>query len=1281
MMATVRRAAGQQQSLLPAVIAGGVAAFGAGIWYGFPGPAAVVAALLVWAWTEPAPLLTGPKKVGSSTPTAQGPGEEKKLVRYQTAQQARFAPVTSAWIPGWPLQGSCLLGLVLAAFVCTLPVQKPWMMAASAIGMFTGVAGFAAARRQVTGNPGSTLKTLFELAGERRTLIKLVAFTLGGALLGAGVGQALNMALSVSPAGAAPFPWLLTVAAATAGAGVGLSVPWRAEALKDWRELCAVREEWRPRWPLIKFDPEPVATETTVVGPFRFTTFDCQGAKGSQDLFNLAGKLDAVLPSGTGYAICPSPMEFKTGPDVGTIHPSKAQIVTWDQTEWPDVSTAECDQQIAAAACQIALSAGSLANAMTPVIATEVVAVHTDESPTALWMANITMSTSAAGSARAGGIGSGGLTAGMLGWTALDHRQQTVKLYFGDPDADIDPQTEKTLNTVTEEDMWTAAWLASLKTSVNPPVLQPAQSRTATLASGAEIERTAFAVRLGVDVSTMMLPQIERNLSTAILGTTFVTITGWTEGVAGRPGERHKAAFAVYRSKDARLPSSPDQMAPRPGSQAPHWVMVGFFNHAFDALRLPRPEVVTVKALTEPKSRGHIWEVRLRLYGGVTFGDVRTQAERLRQAMGCGWLRVQDAEDGCVVFCGAPWRKVQMANPRRDIERVTRLDWTQAMTDAKVTGAGNRVPELTASAALPHNDQVQVLDFDLPPGVDREMLQKALPKLRTSSGNEYLELRKSSKGASAITILACEHDPMPTRAGYEPATVEASTAIPFCVGVEGEPLDFDPVVAIHLLVLGGAGSGKSATLQTLITGALLRGWDLYITDPVKGGADFRFAEPWARAFTTELFDAAAMMRAVYAEVVRRKNLNSQRGVGSFRDLPDGERPPYLLLVMDEFTSLMGLEMVDRTPSDDAEIEADRQLIMARNAARREIGMLAGKVAREARSAGVVLLLATQKLMSDDLDKIGSKDIKDNMARLLLGKTTYGAKMSGLISPDEAADLGEIVPKGRGLYETPMMYGSPVQIWYAPSAELASVVAAARAPLPASEKVDLSPFDRRPKPDEGPAIQAVSIDDVAPLVEVIDLGVVDVGLDELEEAVRETAPAFTLAELEDPNSGGAAGVDPAAELERMWDETHNETDSGTSTFTVDESDQTGPSAVVSATDVAELGRNSDETDNETDSWSSTSSVGEANRSRPPEMPVAAAGDDPFAGLEDLWAARERRPEPADDPFAQLDWTATPEADDAPASTVTQPIEMLSDDEFGPDPSAQTDQWQGLSGWEG
>jgi len=66
-----------------------------------------------------------------------------------------------------------------------------------------------------------------------------------------------------------------------------------------------------------------------------------------------------------------------------------------------------------------------------------------------------------------------------------------------------------------------------------------------------------------------------------------------------------------------------------------------------------------------------------------------------------------------------------------------------------------------------------------------------------------------------------------------------------------------------------------------------------------------------------------------------------------------------------------------------------------------------------------------------LDTIpGAGDLKVNLSRVLLGKTSWGDRVSVLRSPDDAPDLDGGVPRGRGLWETTAQPAQVIQCWYA-----------------------------------------------------------------------------------------------------------------------------------------------------------------------------------------------------------------------------------------------------------
>lgn len=87
--------------------------------------------------------------------------------------------------------------------------------------------------------------------------------------------------------------------------------------------------------------------------------------------------------------------------------------------------------------------------------------------------------------------------------------------------------------------------------------------------------------------------------------------------------------------------------------------------------------------------------MNLRLYGGVTSAAVKLNAEKIRQSMGCDWLRVTESTDGCSIYAGAnpKSRDVVFANPKRaNRDKCIALDWEQAFIDAKVVSPPTAPP-------------------------------------------------------------------------------------------------------------------------------------------------------------------------------------------------------------------------------------------------------------------------------------------------------------------------------------------------------------------------------------------------------------------------------------------------------------------------------------------------------------------------------------------------------------------------------------------------------------
>lgn len=1096
----------QQSSLAPFVLPAALVGASAGVWFGYPGLVLLLAAVLVWTWTEPVPALTGPRKNGVPTPATSREEHRLKGYRVVVAMRATTLP-GPAWLPGWPPRVSWVVAVALGAVAFSLPVLEPTWRWVNAVGITVTVLAWISARRQVSGNPGGRWNVLVPLR------LRLAVVVLGcagvGAAFGWGTAVLVTAALADSPAGATADSWL--AACVLAGAICGAGVPTARASMAPWRAARAVDQEWEPRWAALKVDPAPtcLSTREVTVGGQRAgqaSVFACSGGRGVGDFLVMSNKIAPMIDASDEVFVLTVPSTSSTGEMPGTVHPSRFEVVTLSKEAWPDLGDPTLGSDLVELAVRIGLTDG--AEPGMPVLATTIEPVTGPEATRAAYKIGLAWPFGPGPSTtRVSGAGADGMTRKRLGDAALDHRiGDGGMLYVGDLGSeDLPEDVWAAVERIVLEDEWITVWKATAKTDVNPPVIVHQGTARAELADGTVIDQHAFAARQGMDPMEYATPGVERKLTTAVNGATFMAVTGWVTS-GSRAGDRHGSAFAVY-SSTSRVPSTPDALAPARGD-GPKWVLTGHVNRAFDHVRQSRPQIVSVRCLTKSSARKHTWEISLRLYGGVAFGDVRTFGERLRQAFGSPWLRVADAPDGCLIYVGAKPDQNDLASPRRDADRVVRLDWDQAWTDAKITGVGGRTPKILASDRMPANEKVHVLDFELPNGLDPKTIREAVPKLRTNTSSAYVQVDRGQHGANSIRVLTCADDPMPFPApfNYEKAATAQRHEVFFGTGVSGDPCVLNIKELAHLLVVGLTGSGKSVFVQSLLSSWAMKpaeDAEFYIIDIQKKGADFRFLSPYASGEAYTAREAEALMRAVYAKAAARLERNAELGVGNVADWETP--PPQIVLVIDEFTSLITTENVSQKASDDPDLEADRQAVIADNAYRTNIGQFSGKFARELRAAGVTMVLATQQIKADTLKKIpGGDTMRAQLARVLLGKASWGEMAAALKQPNEAADLGEVVPQGRGLFETSMHNGTPIQGWFEPDpTRLTAAVAQARSKVPNGERIDIAPF--LPKQvDQGPAVAAVAADAVRPESDE-HLEVVDLEMDDLEISLDDLEP--------------------------------------------------------------------------------------------------------------------------------------------------------------------------------
>ncbi|WP_062384261.1 FtsK/SpoIIIE domain-containing protein [Demequina iriomotensis] len=212
-------------------------------------------------------------------------------------------------------------------------------------------------------------------------------------------------------------------------------------------------------------------------------------------------------------------------------------------------------------------------------------------------------------------------------------------------------------------------------------------------------------------------------------------------------------------------------------------------------------------------------------------------------------------------------------------------------------------------------------------------------------------------------------------------------------------LDLD-VDGPHVLVAGTTGSGKSALLETLVTGLAHdhppRALGIALVD-LKGGAGLGACAslPHARGLLTDLEPTAARraLLGLAHELRSRKALLADAGAPSWAAWAasrsargDGGPPPRLLMVVDEFQELAALD-----PGFLPEL---------------------ARLAAQGRSLGVHLILATQRPAG-----VVTPEIRANVASVIALRTASEAESHDVLGDAAAAGLPASAP-GRAVVVTP-----------------------------------------------------------------------------------------------------------------------------------------------------------------------------------------------------------------------------------------------------------------------
>lgn len=1137
----------ERRDISPVLIPMGVIAGTIALWFGLPGLLLTWLALAVAGFMHPAPRPKASEKDEDWVADAR-----KKHQFFTTMAYTLIAP-SKGWGFGIPPLYSFFGALFVAAFALHLPQFhhqtvtaaitewtpglaeiSVWFAPLNAVAAMLICLALAWARRKTMDSeevcPGTRISDAITVGRSKPYLV------IGPGVLGAVAAVIIAPALAQQsdwPAGA------VTLLAVIGGLLAGTYPAARHEALTHWREVLEHRREWRERFKAIKKDPPPKVDDLQHLGreESRITVLHLTSnaaVGGSEWFLKNPDKLAATVGGSKTIAVAPvEQTDSKGQPKPGTVDAVKFDIIELPSSEAvPSLGSSETDEKVTEQLLRAVFAQASAANAARFMPTGHEVITTSEARVLKVSVSGTDVKTASQMLPEF----SAAIGADCVADPSADNKAGA--LYMGQFDgAEFTEESGVTTDTIQyllKEDWWNQRWGDAIKKGENPPKPEWKTEATETLADGTEIENLVFVIRRGMTPEKDFFP-FEQELATALESFPFVSMTGFKDPRASRPGERHRQAVSVRRAKRA-VPDSIEAIAPVRGSKGPEWVLAAVVNRGFADAKLARPELAAAEPISTNRSRKHLWQMHVRLYGGVTLADVRKKQHQLMESWGAAYLRVAETRDGVKIIAGAEPGEVDIRDDRART-RLAALEWEQIFIDSGVKSESGKMPQLISSVPVPENPKVSTLTFSLQgTGLSLEQFTSRVPKLKANSGNAYVQPQDASSGKpNEIEIVICETDPMPFPAPADYELADEREDLPFAVDVYGRTISYDPRSSPHLLLAGTTGSGKSVAVQLMLYSALLRGWEVYIADPSKGGTDFFFSEDYIAGMTGDVYEAAGMMRHVYEEVTRRKALNTEHKVSKVSELPAEVRPPRILMILDEFTSLM---MQEKPPerSDNPEAAAAREEVVSLNAEKQTIGYLAGKIAREARSAEVTLILATQKLDAKTLDNIGgAQDLKANLGRGLLGNSTLGDKQSALRSPYDAPELGDAIPPGRGLWE-PLTApkAEAIQSWFDPGeqdsyrAELAKRLEA----WPEEDRPDWKKHTRNV--DDAPTVQPLEDDDSVVIEQDLGEMEVDFDFDDDEDEVEGVEPASEEVAADQAEHQEDAGADPhhGAELETV-----------------------------------------------------------------------------------------------------------------------------------------------------
>jgi DNA segregation ATPase FtsK/SpoIIIE, S-DNA-T family len=226
----------------------------------------------------------------------------------------------------------------------------------------------------------------------------------------------------------------------------------------------------------------------------------------------------------------------------------------------------------------------------------------------------------------------------------------------------------------------------------------------------------------------------------------------------------------------------------------------------------------------------------------------------------------------------------------------------------KIEGAENERYIFPKIHDVEITDQSTRLVFSLPNGLDPKLITKNYFAFQQHYGKN-IEIDGEYKNFT----LTISHRSMPKRLIYNYANILphiGELEMPIVCGIDnaGDWMVYDAITEPNCLVSGEPGAGKSTQCRSILTTLIQRKTpeELHIYLGDLKMSEFFLFKGVAHVKSVCIYpeDMAKMLKHVHGEMKRRGELLNKHGVTHVTKLPKKNRPPFILLAIDEIVMIM-----------------------------------------------------------------------------------------------------------------------------------------------------------------------------------------------------------------------------------------------------------------------------------------------------------------------------------------------------------------------------------------